>query len=70
MTIDEAIQKIELSVSAFIITSNFGADELNRYGEARDMAITALRDKQQREQLWHDANLIGSIPPPARKVER
>lgn len=61
MTIEEAIRRIEMAVSGFIIAAEFGAKEHSLFNVARDMAITALRAQQQREQLWHDSK---TDPPP------
>lgn len=61
MTIEEAIRRIEMAVSGFIIAAEFDAKEHGLFNVAREMAITALRAQQQRKQLWHDAQ---TDPPP------
>lgn len=49
MTTEEAIRRIEMSVSGFIIAAEFDEKEHSLFNVAREMAITALRAQQEAE---------------------
>lgn len=46
MTIDEATRRVSIAMSGFIVGYDGEAEDLAQFAEARDMAIAALRVRQ------------------------